>query len=43
MSVPRIPGMTDEELLVYVLREAQLLLGGHIERGSRDPEKLSLS
>ena len=39
MSVPRIPGMTDEELLIYVLREAQLILAGHIERGSRDSEE----
>ena len=32
MSVPRIPGMTDEELLTYVMREAQLVLAEHIER-----------
>jgi hypothetical protein len=38
MSVPRIPGMTDEELKIYALREAQLILAAHIERGSRDPE-----
>ena len=39
MSVPRIPGMTDEELMIYALREAQLILAEHIERGSRDPEE----
>jgi hypothetical protein len=39
MSVPRIPGMTDEELLTYVMREAQLVLAEHIERRSRDPEE----
>jgi hypothetical protein len=39
MSVPRIPGMTDEELKIYALREAQLILAAHIERGSRDPEE----
>ena len=38
MSVPRIPGMTDEELMIYALREAQLILAAYIERGSRDPE-----
>jgi hypothetical protein len=30
--------MTDEELMIYALREAQLILAEHIERGSRDPE-----
>ena len=33
MSVPHIPGMTDEELLIYVMREGQLILAEHIERG----------
>jgi hypothetical protein len=32
MSVPHIPGMTDEELMIYALREAQLILAAHIER-----------
>jgi hypothetical protein len=39
MSVPRIPGMTDEELMIYALREAQLILAAHIELSSRDPEE----
>jgi hypothetical protein len=39
MSVPRIPGMTDEELLIYVMREAQLILAEDIDRRSRDPEE----
>jgi hypothetical protein len=43
MSVPRIPGMTDEELLIYVMREAQLILAEDIDRRSRDPEETSLS
>ena len=39
MSVPRIPGITDEELITYVIRDAQLILAEHIERVSRDPEE----
>lgn len=39
MNVPRIPGMTDEELIVYALREAQFILTEHIERRPRDPEE----
>jgi hypothetical protein len=35
MNVPRIPGMTDEELMIYVLREAQLILAAHIGRRTR--------
>jgi hypothetical protein len=39
MSIPNIPGMTDEELIVYAMREAQLVLAQHIERGPRDAEE----
>ena len=39
MSVPRIPGITDTELIVYVVREAQLVLSQHIERSPRDAEE----
>jgi urease gamma subunit len=31
--------MTDEELLINVMREAQLILAEHIDRRSRDPEE----
>ena len=30
--------MTDQELLIYAVREAQLILARHIEPGKRDPE-----
>lgn len=39
MSVPHIPGMTDEELIVYAMREAQLVLARHIERSPQDAEE----
>ncbi len=39
MSVPHIPGMTDEELIVYAMREAQLVLAQHIERSPQDAEE----
>jgi hypothetical protein len=39
MSIPRIPGMTDEELIVYAMREAQLVLAQHIERSPGDAEE----
>ena len=39
MSVPRIPGITDTELIVYVVREAQSVLAQHIERSPRDAEE----
>jgi hypothetical protein len=39
MSVPNIPGITDSELIVYVVREAQLVLAQHIERSPRDAEE----
>jgi hypothetical protein len=39
MSIPQIPGMTDEELLIYAMREAQLVLAQHIDRGPRDAEE----
>jgi hypothetical protein len=39
MSVAHIPGMTDEELIVYAMREAQLVLARHIERSPQDAEE----
>jgi hypothetical protein len=39
MSVTNIPGITDSELIVYVVREAQLVLAQHIERSPRDAEE----
>jgi len=39
MSIPHIPGMTDEELIVYAVREAQLVLAQHIERSPQDGEE----
>jgi hypothetical protein len=39
MSIPHIPGMTDEELLVYAMREAQLVLARHIDRSPGDAEE----
>lgn len=38
-AVPLFAGITDEELIIYALREAQLTLAEHIERGPRDPEE----
>ena len=38
MNIPHIPGMTDEELIVYAMREAQLVLAQHIERSPQDGE-----
>jgi hypothetical protein len=39
MNIPHIPGMTDEELIVYAMREAQLVLAQHIERSPQDGEE----
>ena len=39
MSVPHIAGITDDELMVYAMREAQLILAQHIERSPRDAEE----
>jgi hypothetical protein len=39
MSVPKIPGITDHELIVYAVREAQSVLAQHIERSPRDAEE----
>jgi hypothetical protein len=39
MSVPHIAGITDDELMVYAMREAQLILAQHIERSPRDAEQ----
>jgi hypothetical protein len=39
MSVPHIPGITDNELIVYAMREAQSVLAQHIERSPRDAEE----
>jgi hypothetical protein len=39
MSAPHITGITDEELMVYAMREAQLILAQHIERSPRDAEE----
>ena len=39
MSVPKIPGITDSELIVYVVREAQLVLAQRIEGSPRDAEE----
>jgi hypothetical protein len=36
MSAPHITGITDEELMVYAMREAQLILAQHIEGSPRD-------
>ena len=37
MSVaPRFVGITDEELIIYAMREAQLTLAQHIERSPQD-------
>jgi hypothetical protein len=39
MSIPHITGITDEELMIYAMREAQLVLAQHIERSPRDAEE----
>jgi hypothetical protein len=39
MSVPQIPGITDEELIIYAMREAQSVLARHIERSPQDAEE----
>lgn len=39
MNVAGFVGMTDEELLVHAMRDAQLLLAEHLERGRFDPEQ----
>jgi hypothetical protein len=39
MSVPHIAGITDVELIVYAMREAQSVLAQHIERSPRDAEE----
>ena len=39
MSLPQIPGITDEELMAYAMREAQAVLAQHIERSPRDGEE----
>lgn len=41
MSVPVIAGITDDELIVYAIREAQLILAKHIE-GNPSEETVSL-
>ena len=39
MSIPQIPGITDEELMIYAIREAQLVRAQHIESSPRDAEE----
>ena len=39
MNVAGFVAMTDEELIVHAMRDAQLLLGEHIERGPTDAEE----
>ena len=39
MSIPHITGITDEELMIYAMREAQLVLAQHIARSPRDAEE----
>ena len=39
MSVPGFVGVTDEELIVRAMRDAQSLLAEHIERGPFDAEQ----
>jgi hypothetical protein len=36
---PLFAGITDEELLIYAMREAQLTLAQHIERSPADAEE----
>jgi hypothetical protein len=39
MNVAGFAGVTDEELIVRAVRDAQLLLAEHIERGPTDAEE----
>jgi hypothetical protein len=39
MNVPGFVGVTDEELIVRAMRDAQSLLAEHIERGPFDAEQ----
>ena len=39
MNVAGFVGMADEELIVRAMRDAQLLLAEHIERGPSDAEE----
>jgi chemotaxis regulatin CheY-phosphate phosphatase CheZ len=39
MSVPHIAGITDAELIVYAMREAQSILAQYIERSPQDAEE----
>jgi hypothetical protein len=39
MNVAGFVGMTDEELIVHAMRDAQLLLAEHLERGALDAEQ----
>jgi hypothetical protein len=39
MNVAGFVGMADEELIVQAMRDAQLLLAEHIERGPLDAEE----
>ena len=39
MNVAGFVGMTDEELILRAMRNAQLLLAEHIERGPPDAEE----
>ena len=39
MNVAGFVGMTDAELIVHAMRNAQLLLAEHIERGPPDAEQ----
>ncbi len=39
MNVAGFVGTTDEELIVHAMRDAQLLLAEHIERGPTDVEE----
>ena len=39
MNVAGFVGVTDEELIVRAMRDAQLLLAEHIERGPTDAEE----
>ncbi len=39
MNVAGFVGMTDEELILYAVRNAQFVLAEHIERGPPDAEE----
>jgi hypothetical protein len=39
MNVAGFVGVTDEELIVHAMRDAQSLLAEHIERGPTDAEE----